>query len=127
MIHKFSQRSLSRLEGVHEDLVKVMLEAIKESPYDFGITEGVRTPERQKELYEGGLSRTMNSRHLTGHAVDIAVWVDGKVVWDFPKYQEVAEHIEKVAQTLNVPIIWGGRWRTLKDGPHFELDRKSYP
>lgn len=127
MTYKFSQRSLDRLKGVHPDLVKVMLEAIKESPYDFGITEGLRSPERQKELYEGGKSRTMNSRHLTGHAVDIAVFIDGKVTWDFGVYEKVAEHIEKTAELLKVRIIWGGRWRTLKDGPHFELDRKHYP
>lgn len=126
MTHKFSQRSLDRLKGVHEDLVKVMLEAIKESPYDFGITEGLRTPQRQKELFDKGLSRTLQSRHLTGHAVDIAVWVDGKVNWDFPKYQDVAEHILKVAKELKVPLVWGGMWRGLRDGPHFELDRKAY-
>jgi peptidoglycan L-alanyl-D-glutamate endopeptidase CwlK len=26
-----------------------------------------------------------------------------------------------------VPIVWGGDWRTFKDGPHFELDRRKYP
>lgn len=127
MTYQFSQRSLDRMKGVHEDLVKVMLEAIKESPYDFGITEGLRTPERQKDLYDKGLSRTLQSRHLTGHAVDIAVWFNGKLTWDFDKYDTVAGHILKVAKELKVPVVWGGQWRGLKDGPHFELDKKVYP
>lgn len=124
---KFSRRSLDNLVGVHEDLVKVMTESIKDSPYDFGITEGFRTPQRQKELYDKGLSKTLQGRHMTGHAVDIAVWVSGKLTWDFDYYVSVADHIKKVAKELQVPIVWGGDWRSLKDGPHFELDRKHYP
>ena len=123
---KFGQRSLDRLKGVHPDLVKVMEEAIKESPYDFSITEGLRSPERQKQLYDQGKSRTLNSRHLTGHAIDFAVIKDGKVVWDFPLYHEVATHIKKVAANLKVSIIWGGDWRGLVDGVHIELDKRVY-
>ena len=125
-MYSFSQRSKDRLKGVHPDLVKVMQEAIKESPLDFGITEGVRTLERQKELFEAGKSQTMNSRHLKGFAVDIAVLVDGKITWEFPKYQIVADHIKKVAKDLGIPIVWGGDWISFKDGPHFELHRSKY-
>ena len=107
-------------------MVKVMEEAIKESPLDFSITEGVRTLERQKELFEAGKSQTMNSRHLKGFAVDIAVLVDGKITWEFSKYQIVADHIKKVAKNLNIPIVWGGDWVSFKDGPHFELHRSKY-
>jgi peptidoglycan L-alanyl-D-glutamate endopeptidase CwlK len=112
--------------GVHPDLVRVMQEAITYSPYDFGITEGVRTPGRQQMLYAEGASRTLKSRHLTGHAVDIVLYVDGKVTWDFDKYKEVGDHIKKVAEDMGVSIIWGGDWRGLRDGPHFELNRKVY-
>jgi peptidoglycan L-alanyl-D-glutamate endopeptidase CwlK len=125
-MYSFGMRSKGKLEGVHPDLVKVMEAAITNSPYDFGITEGVRTPERQRALYQDGKSLTMNSRHLTGHAVDIAVWNEGKLSWDFPLYEEVATHILKVAEEMNVPLIWGGMWRGLRDGPHFELPRKQY-
>ena len=107
-------------------MVKVMQEAIKESPLDFSITEGVRTLERQKELFEAGKSQTMNSRHLKGFAVDIAVLIDGKLNWDFPNYKLVADHIKKVAEKLDVPIQWGGDWISFKDGPHFELHRSKY-
>ncbi len=123
---RFGTRSLSRLQGVHPDLVRVMEKAITNSPHDFSITEGLRTPERQRELVSQGASRTLMSRHLTGHAVDIAIIKDGKAVWDFPLYQEVAEHIEKVAVEEGVSIVWGGRWRGLRDGVHFELNRKVY-
>lgn len=126
MMYSFSQRSLERLKGVHPDLVKVMQASISDSPYDFGITEGRRTPERQQQLYKEGKSRTLNSRHLTGHAVDIAVFIGKDVSWDFRYYDAVAEHIKKVAESLKIPIVWGGEWRGLVDGPHFELNRKQY-
>ena len=125
-MYSFSQRSLERLKGVHPDLVKVMQASISDSPYDFGITEGRRTPERQQQLYKEGKSRTLNSRHLTGHAVDIAVFIGKDVSWDFRYYDAVAEHIKKVAESLKIPIVWGGEWRGLVDGPHFELNRKQY-
>jgi peptidoglycan L-alanyl-D-glutamate endopeptidase CwlK len=126
MTYKFSQRSLDRMKGVHGDLVKVMLEAIKESPYDFGITEGVRTPQRQQELYAAGKSRTLNSRHLKGLAVDIAIFVDGKLTWEFKYYEEVAKHVLKVCAEMGIPVVWGGAWRGFVDAVHFELDRKVY-
>jgi peptidoglycan L-alanyl-D-glutamate endopeptidase CwlK len=126
-MYKFGIRSISRLQGVHPDLVRVMEKSITNSPHDFSITEGLRTSERQRELVAQGASRTLMSRHLTGHAVDIAIIKDGKAVWDFPLYQEVADHIKKVADAEGVPLIWGGDWRSLKDGVHFELNRKHYP
>jgi peptidoglycan L-alanyl-D-glutamate endopeptidase CwlK len=127
MTFALSQRSKDRLKGVHPDLVKVIEEAIKESPLDFSISEGLRTKERQKVLFDSGKSQTMNSRHITGHAIDFAVIKDGEVTWDFKYYQLVADHIKKVAKELNVPIMWGGDWVSFKDGPHVELNRSKYP
>jgi peptidoglycan L-alanyl-D-glutamate endopeptidase CwlK len=106
--------------------VKVIEEAIKESPLDFSITEGLRTKERQKVLFDAGKSMTMNSRHITGKAVDIAVLVDGKVTWEFPKYHLVADHIKKIAKDMKIDIVWGGDWQSFRDGPHFELHRSVY-
>ena len=123
----FGSKSQERLKGVHPKLVQIMQEAIKESPLDFSITEGVRSVERQKELFESGKSQTMRSRHISGHAVDIAVLVDGKITWDFSKYQIVADHIKTVAKSLNIPIEWGGDWTSFKDGPHFQLPWSTYP
>jgi peptidoglycan L-alanyl-D-glutamate endopeptidase CwlK len=127
MTFALSQRSKDRLKGVHPDLVKVIEEAIKESPLDFSISEGLRTKERQKVLFDSGKSQTMNSRHITGHAIDFAVIKDGEVTWDFKYYQLVADHIKEVAKTLDVPIIWGGDWKSFRDGPHVELNRSKYP
>jgi peptidoglycan L-alanyl-D-glutamate endopeptidase CwlK len=127
MTFALSQRSKDRLNGVHPDLVKVIEEAIKESPLDFSVTEGLRTKERQKVLFDTGKSQTMNSRHITGKAVDIAVIREGEVTWDFKYYQLVAEHIKEVAKELGIDIVWGGDWQSFKDGPHFELHRSVYP
>jgi peptidoglycan L-alanyl-D-glutamate endopeptidase CwlK len=93
----------------------------------FIVTEGLRTKERQKQLFDAGATRTMNSRHLTGHAVDIAVTLNGKVRWDWPLYEQMAVIIKRVAVLTNTPIVWGGDWKTFRDGPHYELDRKKYP
>ena len=126
MTFSFGTRSKERLQGVHPDLVKVLEEAIKESPLDFSITEGLRTKERQKALFDAGKSQTRNSRHLTGKAVDIAVIRDGEVTWDFQYYRIVADHIKKVAKELKIDIVCGADWQSFRDGPHIELHRSVY-
>lgn len=127
MSFQFGARSLKRLEGVHPDLVRVMKRAIGCSPIDFTIVEGVRTLATQKKYLASGATRTLNSRHLTGHAVDIAPVIDGKVRWDWPLYHQLALVVKKAAADLGVPIQWGGDWRSFKDGPHWELPWKKYP
>lgn len=126
-VRKLSPRSLEKLKGVKEPLVKVLSEAIERSPYDFIITEGVRALERQKELVAQGKSKTMHSRHLTGHAVDIAVLVEGKVTWDLKYYKTVTDHIKAVAKLQDVPCVFGIDWVGFVDGPHIQLDQKYYP
>ena len=120
-------RSLSRLEGVHPDLVRVVKKAAAMSDLDFTVLEGLRTQERQKELMANGATKTMNSRHLTGHAVDLAPMLGGKISWDWPLYNRLAKIVKAAAAAENVPITWGGDWRTFKDGPHWELPWKQYP
>lgn len=124
---RLSIRSRSRLKGVHPALVAVVERAITKTPVDFMVTEGLRTAARQAALVKAGASRTNNSRHLTGHAVDVAALVDGQVRWDWPLYDRIAAAFKEAAAELKTPITWGGDWRTLKDGPHFELDRKAFP
>lgn len=124
---KFSLRSLTNLQGVHEHLQNLMHTAIATSPYDFMITEGLRSPTRQQKLVDEGKSKTLNSRHLTGHAIDLAILKQGKVIWDIKEYQELALHIKARAKDMDIPIIWGGDWKTFVDGVHYELDRKVYP
>ena len=120
------QRSRQRLRGVHPNLVKVVERAIQITEVDFTVLEGLRTPERQKALVEAGASQTINSRHLTGHAVDLGAWVGDEVRWDWPLYHKIAAAMKEAARLEGVRIVWGGDWRTFKDGPHFELDRKAY-
>ncbi len=127
MSFRLSTRSRDRMKGVHPDLVRIVDRAIQLTPVDFMVTEGLRTAQRQAELVRAGASRTNNSRHLTGHAVDIAALVDGQVRWDWPLYPRIAAAFKQAARELNTPIIWGGDWPKLRDGPHFELERKAYP
>lgn len=127
MSFRLSRRSRAHLESVHPALVAVVEAAIVRTPVDFMITEGLRTPARQTALVKAGASRTIRSRHLTGHAVDVAALVDGQVRWDWPMYGRIAEAFKAAAVDLKTPLIWGGDWKTLRDGPHFELDRKAFP
>lgn len=122
-----SKRSRSRLAGVHSDLVAVVELAITMTPVDFTVIEGLRTPERQRELYRAGATKTLNSRHLTGHAVDLAPLVKGQVRWDWPLFHQLAPAVKDAAQELGVRIEWGGDWTRFPDGPHFELSRQAYP
>lgn len=123
---RFSQRSLDNLKGVHPDLVAVMHRALELTEVDFVVYEGLRTVTRQKELVKSGASKTMNSRHLTGHAVDIAPYVGG-VRFDWPLYHKLAPAVKLAAAELGVALVWGGDWASFADGPHFELDRRVYP
>jgi peptidoglycan L-alanyl-D-glutamate endopeptidase CwlK len=126
-MYTLGPRSKQRLKGVHPDLIKVVERAIEISTIDFTVLEGLRTPERQKALLEAGASQTLNSRHITGHAVDLGAWVDNQVDWSWPLYHKIAAAMKVAATQEGVSIVWGGDWRTFKDGPHFELDRKVYP
>ena len=121
-----SQRSRDRMKGVHPALVAVIDKAIRRSPVDFTVTEGLRTAERQAALAKAGASRTLKSRHITGHAVDLAALVEGHIRWDWPLYPRIAEAVKAAAVDLKTPLVWGGDWPSLRDGPHFELDRRFF-
>ena len=149
MAFKLSKRSLGKLEGVKPELVEVVKRAIELTTIDFGVIEGVRTEERQKELVAKGASKTMKSKHLEGNAVDLMVYVDGRGCWELNLYDEVADAMRQAAIEEGVPIRWGCAWhidniedfdgtmesamneyidlrrsqgkRPFLDGPHFEL------
>jgi peptidoglycan L-alanyl-D-glutamate endopeptidase CwlK len=131
-----SSLSKKRLFGVHPDLVRVVARAeelASIADMTFAVSEGLRTIERQKRLVAAGLSQTMHSRHITGHAVDLVMMVDldgdGKLEdrWDWPGASKVAEVMKQAARDLNVPLEWGGDWVHFKDGPHFQLPKDKYP
>lgn len=128
MSRKWSQRSLGNLKGIHPHLRRVMDRALQESPLDFIVIEGLRTVDRQKQLVAQGASRTMNSRHITGHAVDLLpIGPNGRAAFDWPLYHKLAPAVKAAAEAEGVKIVWGGDWKSFKDGPHFELDRNVYP
>lgn len=146
---RLSKTSLSRLEGVKPQLVEVVKRAIALTKVDFGVTEGLRSIETQRAYVAAGKSKTLDSKHLTGDAVDLVAYVGGKVVWELNVYDDVADAMKQAAKELGVPVRWGGAWNVLDitqwngtmeeamnhyidtrrkegrrpfiDGPHFEL------
>lgn len=127
MPFKLSRRSLDNLKGVHPDLRRVVHRALELSVVDFTVIEGLRTRARQQTLVASGASQRMDSRHLTGHAVDLAAFVGGSIRWDWPLYKQIAAAMKAAARAEKVALEWGGDWRKFKDGPHFELSRNAYP
>jgi peptidoglycan L-alanyl-D-glutamate endopeptidase CwlK len=149
MSFKLSQRSLDRLEGVDERLVAVVKQAITTTKIDFGVIQGMRTLEMQKELVAKGASQTMKSKHLTGHAVDLMAYISGRGSWELNLYDDIADAMKEAGDTLGVRLRWGAAWhindlrkwdgtmedamnsyidlrrsqgrRPFIDGPHFEL------
>ena len=110
MSFKLSERSLDRLKGVDQKLVDVVKRAIDITEIDFGVTEGLRTLSRQKQLVEKGASQTLKSKHLGGRAVDLAAYVGPRISWELAVYDDVAEAIRQVANELDVTIRWGAAW-----------------
>lgn len=127
MTYKLGPTSLLRLQDVHQDLVKVVERAIQLTEVDFTVLEGLRTKERQAQLLKAGATTTMNSRHLTGHAVDLGALVGGKVRWDWPLYYKIADAMKAASAELGIPVEWGGDWKKFKDGPHWQLPHREYP
>jgi peptidoglycan L-alanyl-D-glutamate endopeptidase CwlK len=154
MTYSLGKKSLDRLSGVHPDLVAVVKRAIKITEQDFGVHEGVRSRARQEQLFKAGATKTLDGRHITGHAVDLVPYIGGRLRWEWKPLFAVAVAVDQAATELGVPIRWGGVWDRLMadyggspaamqrevdaycsrhpgpdfiDGPHFELPRKEYP
>ena len=149
MSYNFSQNSLNRLATVHPDMQKVARRAIQISPVDFSITQGKRTLDEQKRLYGKGrtaaqcrakgvpveyarpqdqvVTWTLNSNHISGNAIDVAPYVNGKLEYDdsgkLGLWLKIAKAFKDASRELGVPIEWGGDWTKTKDRPHFELVR----
>lgn len=126
MTFHLSTKSQIKLALVHPDLKTLAEAAIKVSTVEFIVTEGIRTIQRQEELLKARATTTMNSRHLTGHAIDVAAIVNNKADWHPQLYFHIADAFFAQSAILQIPIVWGGNWRTFKDYVHFELDRKFY-
>jgi peptidoglycan LD-endopeptidase CwlK len=123
---QFSRKSLSRLQGVNPLLISLAERALEVSPIDFGITEGLRTRERQNELYREGKTETLNSRHLTGHAIDVMAYPTPHGSWDFSDYELIAAAFKQAGNEMDTDVEWGGDWKS-RDGVHFQLSWQKYP
>nr|WP_315468836.1 M15 family metallopeptidase [uncultured Undibacterium sp.] len=146
--------SLNELNGVHPDLIAVVKRAIVLTIQDFSVHDGIRTLAEQKQLVAAGASQTVDSRHITGHAVDLVPYINGKLRWEWPPIYVIADAVRTAAVELGTPIRWGGAWdvdftatvdtpedlvaayvarrkkqglRAFIDGPHFELPKTKYP
>lgn len=123
---RFGGASLANLHGVHPDLIAVARLALAKSHVDFSVVEGVRTEERQEDLVADGASMTMDSRHLTGHAIDAYPWVEGQTSHSASDYAELARAFFEAAQEMGIHVDWGGEWTSFVDRPHWELNREEY-
>lgn len=149
MTFTLSKRSRTALIGVKPQLVAVVERAIQLTTVDFAVTEGVRSRETQQKYVAAGKSQTLNSKHLTGEAVDLVAFVGGKVSWELNLYDNIADAMAQAGREIDVGLMWGAAWtvpditkwndtmeqamnsyidnrrrigrRPFIDGPHFEL------
>ena len=153
---KYGRGSLTRLAQGRMALQRVAHRTLEVSKVDISVAEVLRDRARQVELVRAKKSFTMNSRHLTGHAMDLWAYVNGGVSWDWEHYYEIARSAKVASMELDVDLIWGGVWdrhlnelsndfkaeteaytarrkashphkNVLLDGPHFQLDWRKYP
>lgn len=145
-MYQLGTRSKEELKGVHPDLVAVVNRAIKLTSQDFSVHDGLRTVTEQRRLVRSGASKTMNSKHLSGRAVDLVPYINGRLRWEWEPIFEVVIAVRAAATELDVPLTWGSAWdrnltesskhprdmrlayakrrspkRAFLDGPHFEL------
>jgi peptidoglycan L-alanyl-D-glutamate endopeptidase CwlK len=107
---RLSKRSHDRLFGVDPRLVAVVNSAIGITKVDFGVTEGLRTRETQEAYVKAGKSQTMNSKHLTGEAVDLVAYINGAVSWELNLYDDIADAMKIAAIEHDLPLRWGAAW-----------------
>lgn len=142
-MHNLSNTSRKRIEGIHEDLIKLIEISIRYSPYDFGIPQngGLRTTEDQQGLYAIGRTKEKSrgvvtyldgvdkkSYHQTGMAFDIFLYDEHGACWKcIYKYKKIAEHIfimfdfmSKCGKFEGYKLEWGGNWNN-PDYPHFQI------
>ncbi len=151
---KLGTKSLNELVGVHPELIAIVKRAIELTVQDFAVHDGIRTLEEQKRLVASGASQTLDSRHISGHAVDLVPVINGKLRWEWEPIYMIADAVRIAARQFGVPIRWGGAWdvaftasdetpedlvldystrrrqagkKAFIDGPHFELPKDKYP
>lgn len=118
--------NVEKLQGLHPHLV-ALVNALAATGVSFAVVDGLRTLERQKQLLKEKKTTTLNSRHLSGHAVDIVPIVDGKISWNWPDFYPLRDAMKKLSAELLIPVEWGGDWKSFPDGAHWQLPWKEYP
>lgn len=146
--------SQANLVGVQAPLVEAVKYAIAITTQDFAVTQGLRTVAAEADAVASGHSKTMHSRHLTGHAVDLVPIVNGKLSWEWPFFYPIVTAMQAAGKYLSVEMNWGADWdmelqqftdpqaaeaeyivrerlkgkqHPLLDGPHFQLTWADYP
>lgn len=123
-----TQKSLDHLDGVHPDLARVVIACATSGRCAFQVTEGLRDLDRQHQLFAEGKSKTLKSRHLTGHAVDlVAIKPDGQISYAEADMMALADAMKASAASISIPIEWGGDWKSFQDTPHYQLPLAQYP
>ena len=107
---RLSKRSQENLIGVRPRLIAVVQRAITLTKVDFAVSEGLRTQMRQRELVVKGASQTMDSKHLTGEAVDLVAFLGSRISWELALYDEIADAMRTAAREEEVGIRWGAAW-----------------
>ena len=128
MAFKFGKISLKRLKTTEPFVQEIMHEVLSISPYDFGIPEfgGRRTIQHQEQLVKQGKSKTMNSKHLKGEAIDICRYMGGdEYSFEREHILPIAHIVKQVAKNKGYKVKWGGDWLNFVDAPHFEFTRKE--
>ena len=128
--HRLSRKSIDRLATCEPELHKLAVLALKYSPYDFGITEGVRDIDTQRKYVEEGKSQTMNSRHLPNvnglsEAFDFCVYGKDGLTWDKGHFRKVAQAFIRASIELGIDIEFGGLWQSFEDWPHIQLRERK--
>jgi peptidoglycan L-alanyl-D-glutamate endopeptidase CwlK len=119
-MYRLGKRSMGELVGVHPILSFAVTEAIKHTQQDFMVLDGVRENREQQKLVDRGVSKTLDSYHLYGLAVDLVAYQDGKPTWDKKYYEAICEAMKYVIKKYDLPIEWGmDKWGW--DMPHWQL------
>lgn len=126
----FGKTSKTRMIGLDSRLIVFLNRAIEITQVDFTIVEGLRSKAKQAADVKSGASFTMNSRHLTGHAVDVAPWIAGAISWKWAHFHQLAPYLFEAAKQVKCPIEWGGNWpavpgKSAPDGPHWQIPWKT--
>lgn len=115
-------RRLDDLSPAFRPIAFELLARLTEAQIPVMVIDTLRTPEEQAENLRKGVSATLNSKHLTGNAIDVCPYDvyqsngPDKLQWDAanPIWLRIGEIGERLG------LRWGGRWKRPFDPGHFE-------